>query len=196
MRMTNALPDAGWYIGEQIKDCVIQYLEPLDHYSTESPYRATVETGIIAWDDCRCGQLAVSLISAYPSSNFPGERGLGDDLGTNRSDGACGPNFFVFQYNVTVLNCAPMGGRDARPPSIENVNNAAMISTMDAWAARAGVLCCMKDLTSFDNPSGQIALKYLIGTQTFVGPEGGCQGSELPVYVGIMNDCYPCIGDS
>lgn len=193
MRMTNALPDAGWAIGERIKDCVIQYLEPLDHYSESSPYRATVETGVIAWDDCRCGQLAVSLISAYPSSNFPAERAIGDEAGTVAGEGPCGPQFFIFQYNVTVLNCAPSGGANARPPTIDAVNNAAMVSVMDAWAVRAGVTCCMKELTSYDNPEGKIAHRYMIGTQTFVGPEGTCQGSELPVFVGIMNNCYPCI---
>lgn len=195
-RLTNLDPRSGHIIGERIRDCIIPYLEDLPHYDEDKPYRATVETGEVAWEDCRCGQLAVSLVSASPSTSFPVPRAMGDDIGSSPGESKCATPLFIFEYNVTVLNCAPSGGNSAKAPSPEAIGNAALISVADAWAVRAGLMCCFKQLTSYDNPGGKVVERFQIGTQTFVGPQGSCQGSELSVTVGIMNNCYPCIEDS
>src|SRR5690606_41882440 len=75
----------------------------------------------------------------------------------------------------------------------EDLDAAARISVEDAWAVRAGVICCLTEAVKTRLPNGtKEILDFTIGRQTFVGPLGMCQGSELPLTIAMQNGCYPC----
>lgn len=178
-----------------MRDCVLEWLT--EWTSEGAPDRSTVETGDLAWDECECGQLAINLLQAYPSESFPSPRGLSGPEGGARSDSnPCGPQFFVFLYEVTMLRCAPVASPSGEAPSAEAVTDAARISTEDAWAVRAALQCCFSDLSRRRPGQPRVIERYMMDTQTFIGSQGMCQGSSMQVAVAIHNGCYPCDEDS
>lgn len=183
---SNTNPFAGYDIAVNIKECIEPYLAG----TTEGlPNRSCVTSGDIAWDDCECGQLIVSMQTAYESDNFPSEAAISEFPGRR----SCGPSIFVFTYLVSMLRCAPTFGPSGEPPTCSKLDTAARIAAEDAWAVRAGVVCCLTEAVKERQADGtKLYVDFTMGTQTFVGPDGLCQGSTLPVTVGIQNGCYPC----
>lgn len=189
MGESNANPFAGYDIGVHIKECVMDWLEIT---SSGAPDRACVVAGEIAWDDCECGQLTVSMQNAYEASGTTVARSGTETPGRRE----CGPPLFVFNYVVTILRCAPTGTNTA-PPTCDELEASARVATEDAWAVRSGVICCLSDAIKTRLPNGtKRYVDFVTGTQTFVGPQGACVGSALPVAVTIQNGCYPCDGVS
>ena len=185
MGQSNANPFAGFDIGVHIKDCV---LERLATTTDGAPARACVVAGEIAWDDCECGQLTVAMGPMYEASGTTLARATTETPGRRE----CGPPLFVFTYVVTILRCAPTGTNTA-PPTCDELEAAARGASEDAWAVRAGVICCLSSAISDQLPNGtKLYVDFTTGTQTFVGPQGACMGSALPVTVTIQNGCYPC----
>lgn len=190
MGETNANPFAMHDIATKIKDCIVPYLEG----TTEGlPDRVCVTAGLIAWDDCECGQLAVTMVrkNEVNTPNVP--RTAAPDPGRR----GCGPPLMQMDFLVSMLRCAPTGPENeagiAEPPSCQQLDDAARIATEDAWAVMAGTICCLSAAVKDRLPNGtHLYTDFTIGTQTFVGPNGACMGSELPVSVVIQNGCYPC----
>lgn len=185
MGQTNVNPLAGYDIAKHIKECIEPYLEMT---SEGLPPRRCVHVGAIAWDDCECGQLIVALQSAYEAVGTNLERSGSVNPGRRE----CGPPLFNFNLMVSMLRCAPIGEGD-NPPTCAELDQAAKISVEDAWAVRAGVICCLSSAIKDRLPNGtKLYVDFTVGTQTFIGPDGMCQGSNLPVSVTIQNGCYPC----
>lgn len=185
MGQSNANPFAVYDIGVHIKDCV---MERLAITTDGEPDRACVVAGEIAWDNCECGQLTVAMNSAYEavSPNVP--RSTTETPGRR----SCGPPLFTINYTVTILRCAPTG-TNTEPPSCDALEAFARGAAEDAWAVRAGVICCLDEAISQRLPNGtKLYRDFTVGTQTWVGPQGACGGSALPVSVTIDNGCYPC----
>lgn len=176
---SNANPFAGYDIAVKIRDCIEPFLE----MTTEGlPPRRCIVVGEIAWEDCECGQLVVALQDDGEVVSFP-------DQQETRGRRGCGPSMFTWNYTVSMLRCAP----DGDPPACADVNAASRVSIEDAWAIRAGLICCLNDLMRTKLPNGSTYIQdYTLGRQTFVGPRGMCQGSEQPVTVTMKNGCYPC----
>ena len=57
----NDNPLAAFDLAQHLLDCIRPYI---DTTSSGPPSRACVHTGEIAWDDCECGQLIVSLVES------------------------------------------------------------------------------------------------------------------------------------
>lgn len=182
-------PLAAYTIAESIRECITQELDSLT-LSQGQPGRNCVIAGDIAWDDCECGQLTVAITDSYYTSTFPEPSPATAGRG---SQSRCGPPYLAIQYRIVMLRCAPTGGEDPKPPTCEALDLAARIATEDAAAVRRGVFCCLRNLNDTRDPAtnGKMIEDFRIGQQMMVGPEGFCQGSALPVTVGIVNAC-PC----
>lgn len=185
MGESNANPFAVYDIAIKIKECV---LERLEMTSKGLPERACVISGELAWDECECGQLTVAIANEYESNGTAAARAAAENPGRR----SCGPPLYVANYVVTMLRCAPTGTNTA-PPSCANLEAFARMSTEDAWAVRLGVICCLDEAISQRLPNGtKLYRDFVVGTQTRIGPQGACGGSQLPVAVTIDNGCYPC----
>lgn len=187
---SQANPFAAYEIAEHLRDCILPYLAGT---SAGLPDRRCIVSGEIAWDDCECGQLAIAIETGFPSRDFPDPADF--RTGTAQGPGTvgnriCSIPMWVWTFRVSMLRCAPVTDDD-RPPPCSDIDAAARVSVEDAWAIRAGVDCCLKE--AIKRIDGRRPLiDYLVGTQLFVGSEGMCQGSELPVTVAMKNACYPC----
>jgi hypothetical protein len=83
-------------------------------------------------------------------------------------------------------------GENGEPPPCEAVNAAARVTVEDAWAVRAGLMCCMCAGVKPQENGQKLFERYWVGPQVETGPEGRCQGSEITVAIGVVNGGYPC----
>lgn len=148
----------------------------LELTSAGAPERSCVHVGEVAHDDC-CdppgGQLSVTITRVYPSSSFP------DDDSTTLPP--CGPPFAAVDLTVQIVRCAPGMSDDGKPPTCAEIEAGARVAYLDARAIWKGVRCCLMAMP-LDRTS-------VVGEQTFIGPEGGCQGSSLTITIGLIDGC-------
>lgn len=142
------------------------------------PNRSCVVPGEVAWDECQCGMLAVSIRRLYSSRVFPG------DASQDGEFGACDIPYTVIEYAITIARCVAVTDDAGNPPPCSALDSAAQIWAEDAMAVRNGVGCCLADMID----ANTIA-EYTLEEQVSVGPAGGCVGSELKALVGIINKC-------
>lgn len=177
-------PFAAFDLAEYLLECIRPSLQTTGE---GLPGRMCVHTGEIAWDDCECGQLVVSLMAKFDSGTFPEPWTGTENAGARK----CGAPLFVYHYRVSMLRCAPTGGENGVPPTCDELRAAARVTVDDAWAVLAGLNCCL--CADSTRTGGQrLFNSYHIGPQTMIGPEGGCQGSVVDVYIGVPNGGYPC----
>lgn len=138
-----------------------------------SPERAGVVPGAqIAWDDCECAQLTVHIPQVYPSKTFPAPK-------QEPPWGRCTSPLMVAEYVVTILRCVPVQDDAGNPPSIADLEAAAMLDLADRAAVLRAVSCCLSDLER------GLPRFMLMQQQLAVGGEGMCAGSETHVFVGL-----------
>lgn len=145
------------------------------------PERVCDVPGQLAWDDCQCGLLAVTVGRIYPSTTFPAE------AADTQLTSPCPPPYEAVDVTVTVLRCAPTVDSRGNPPSCETLGAAAEIWAWDVEAIRAAVVCCLTGLV-FD---GTVENWTLRATDP-AGPEGGCVGSTTTLTVGLLS--CACVG--
>jgi hypothetical protein len=185
MGQSNANPFAVYDIAQHIKTCVLEWLAT----TTDGlPDRACVIWGELAWDGCECGQLTVAIANQFESTGTAIARSATETPGRRE----CGPPTYTANYTVTILRCAPTGTNTA-PPTCDELEAFARGATEDAWAVRAGVICCLSEAIKTRLPNGsKMYVDFVVGAQIPVGPQGACGGSSLAVSVTIDNGCYPC----
>lgn len=174
---------------------MITSLTPLAWYAVVSGIGACVQTGLestlggieedmrvcfsvpgqIAWDDCTCGQLALSVGDTYLSTQFPAPA-------TAQPQDKCGPPFWAAPITISVLRCAPGYDHNQNPPTCEALATASMILESDRVALLQSVACCLKAM--YD---AHTIAAYTIGVIATVGPDGGCVGVNMNITVGIQN---------
>lgn len=140
------------------------------------PARVCVYPGLIAWDDCDCGQLAGSITRIFLSDNFPlpyTGRGAGETT-------SCTPAYKVAEMVVSLMRCAPQPLGDALAPTCEALDAAAQTWATDSGVALAGVLCKLEDLKD-----DGVITDYRIDNQIPAGPEGACVGTDTHFLVGL-----------
>jgi hypothetical protein len=195
---TSANPLAAYNIAAQLLTCASdQVAEAWADVDPElSLARQCVVWGAIAWDQCECGQLVVSIAEQYPSHTFPTPATA--PTATNVAQNRCGANIWVIRYEVSILRCVPVQDDQGNPPECSALDEAAQVAARDAWAVRTGIGCCLADLSRDLLPNGSTEIAdYLIQDQPSRGPEGGCAGSSLNLLVGIRNClCPPGAGSS
>jgi len=159
--------------GEWLLDCACAAL-------AESPCGcpdwAAVVTGVASWDSCcGSGQLYVVATSVYPSANFP----IQEDPSARCRTGLVG------LFTVGIIRCAPTFDDQGNPPSCSVQAEAAAAAMADAMAVVQGLGCCMYEVRN--------QFRAGVTGQRFVGPAGGCMGSETTAAV-ELTDSVPIVG--
>ena len=126
--------------------------------------------GNIAWDGCECGQLALSIQRIYPSLRFPA------DASEDPATGGCEVGFKAVQAIASITRCVSgiTAGTPPRLPTCAALRADALVMQADAWAMDRAVRCCLAAYKT-----AHTIFDYRVGGLAFVGPEGGCAGSEL-----------------
>lgn len=139
---------------------------------TNPVQRAGVVPGAIAWDECDCGLLAVSVAQIYPTATFP-------DLLTEVS-GGCDPSREAAEIIIQVIRCAPQG-TEALSPGVTALDASAQEILLDAYEL---ILSVRETLCQLES-NGDI-LEFLVRPLISVGPSGACVGNEIRVLVGLL----------
>jgi hypothetical protein len=140
---------------------------------TTPPARHSVVPGAIAWDECDCGLLAVSVAQVYLTETFPDQ--LARRVGT-----ACDAPWEAAEIVIQVIRCAPNPDDVGNPPTIADLDTSAQEVLRDAYEMLKGAsvkLCQM-------NRDREIA-DFMLRPLTAQGPAGGCVGNELRAYVSL-----------
>jgi len=190
---------------QNLLDCVC---ETLDLLPTEvpglvgCPCRSGVVPGAAAADGCDggCelqpgeapGQLTVNVVRLYASDrqNFPRETGqLSTVPGSGVRDlkNCTMPQTTAVELLITLWRCAPMPTDQGCPPSMPQLDAAAMQMHADMLAVQQGILCCYAGTL----PDQRWGRRYVVGQTLSLGPQGGCVGFQTTV-ITALDDCIPC----
>jgi len=146
--------------------------------------RALFQFGEVAWDDCQCGQLAVTVLRTYTSREFPIDT-------SQQRRGNCDTGYLVADCQLSVVRCVPFTGDlgDSAlpvPPLVADVEAATRRRFVDEFVAWQ-TLSCM--LSSWFDESPQRVAEWLVSDATSLGPLGGCGGVVIGFKVGFSRDC-------
>jgi hypothetical protein len=162
-----------WYtVAETVRSAIMADLTTL-------PDRSAVVPGAIAWDECDCGLLAVSVARIYLSDNFP--QPLTEKVGV----AACDAAWDVGEFVVQLIRCAPNPEGDALAPTVAALDASAQEILRDAYELLQSVtvtLCEMKE-----QPDREI-IDFFVNPLTSQGPSGGCVGSEVRFLVALARN--------
>lgn len=152
--------------------CIVTELEETPQSGGVPPKMRTclLVPGNIAWDGCECGQLAQTIQATYPTRTFPADAS-GDPL-----QGGCKTRPQAVQVLASITRCVSgmSSGMPPKPPTCGALLADALVQQGDAFAVRNAVECCLATYKT-----NRAILDYRVGRTTFVGPDGGCAGSEL-----------------
>ena len=144
---------------------------------TVEPARSGVVPGAIAWDECDCGLIAVSVSQIYLTEQFP------EPL-SSRVGNACDAPWEAAEIVVQVVRCAPNpADLEAIAPTPAALNASAREVLTDAYEmmhALSVKLCQM-------NEAREIA-DFILRPLTAQGPAGGCVGNEVRAIVSLMRN--------
>lgn len=158
-------------------DCVY---DGVDHTGTLSIARKCLVPGDIAWDQCECGQLAMSENRRYGSRAFATEA---PDL-----DAECGEPVLTIDVTISLTRCVPGPNDNGDPPSCDALNTAALQLLKDKNDVRRTLMCCLTNAYNSHSTRPPL-LGFIIGAQETTGPSGLCAGSDTNFLVGFPNGC-------
>lgn len=183
-----------------VLDCVCQTLNEtaaqLDDPRLGCPCRACVVPGSATADNCcdNCGEstggtLNVSVDRLYPTDPFP------EPLRASRWQ-ECFPAGLdiAVDLTVTLFRCTPTIDSQGRPPTCEQLEEAARIHHVDGWAMFRGVLCCLDSTPTRRQRGPRFVMQPLQAiapgsSGTGGGLGGGCQGWTQKVTVALDEPC-------
>jgi hypothetical protein len=160
--MTTYAGDLKWYT---LAKAILTYVNA---NTTSTFARVAVVPGLIAWDECDCGMLALYVNQTYASDNFPMQK-----IERDISDG-CGALYEASEFVLHVVECAPSPQGQDNAPTTDAEEAAARLVRRDArevYRAVNGFLCQAR-------ADGDIE-DFVVDTQIIQGPTGGCVGTEL-----------------
>jgi hypothetical protein len=137
------------------------------------PDRHSVVPGAIAWDECDCGLLAVSVGQIYVTEIFP------EPL-SRRVGNACDAPWEAAEIVVQVVRCAPNPDDPLTAPTTAELDASAREVLTDAYEMMRALsvkLCQM-------NEARDIA-DFILRPLTAQGPAGGCVGNEVRAIVSL-----------
>jgi hypothetical protein len=141
--------------------------------------RVLVTMGAIAWDDCQCGQLALSATRIYPSKSLWIE---------DVSPSVCQFGYTVVDFSLSLVRCVPISEDGGDPPPAADLTAAAGYALNDAFVAWERIECF---LVAMKSATPKVIADFIILDQTMVGPDGMCAGSELHGKIAFGRLC-PC----
>jgi len=140
---------------------------------SDKPQRHGVVPGTIAWDDCTCGLLAVSLNQVYLSDDFPTPL---NSIAGIRCDAAYEIGEYVFQ----IIRCAPSPLSPSLSPTVAALDASAQETLRDLYELLRSVsveLCELEGMGSI--------MSHVLRPATAQGPRGACTGWELRALVAL-----------
>jgi hypothetical protein len=157
-----------WYtVAARLRDAVYAEL-------TAKPDRSGVVPGAIAWDECDCGMLAISIARVFTSDVFP------EELTTKEGAAVCDAAWEVGELVIQIIRCAPSPEGQSVAPSVAALDASAQEVARDAYEtllAATSELCQMRAVSDIDD--------FFISPQVAQGPSGSCVGSELRALVSL-----------
>lgn len=143
---------------------------------TTKPDRHSVVPGSIAWDECDCGILAVSVAQVFLTEQFP------DQL-ARRVGNACDAPYEVAEVVIQVIRCAPNPDDQLRAPTTAELDASAQEVLRDAFEILKGASVKLCEM----NRDREIA-DFMLRPLTAQGPSGGCVGNELRAFVSLTRN--------
>jgi hypothetical protein len=143
---------------------------------TTKPTRHSVVPGAIAWDECDCGLLAVSVARIFLTETFP------DEL-SRRIGNACDAPYEVGEFVIQVVRCAPNPDDAVTPPTTAELDASAQEVLQDAYEMLRAVSVTLCEM----NAAREIS-DFMLRPLTAQGPAGGCVGNELRAYVALLRN--------
>ncbi|WP_327592445.1 hypothetical protein [Streptomyces chartreusis] len=140
---------------------------------TAEPQRSGVVPGQIAWDECDCGLLAVSVSQIYLTEIFP-------EPAVRRVGNACDAPWEAAEIVVQVVRCAPNPDDPMAAPPPEELAASAQEVLRDAYEmmrALSTKLCEMNNERAIAD--------FILRPLTAQGPLGGCVGNEVRAIVSL-----------
>lgn len=138
--------------------------------------RVSMVPGEIAWDECDCGLLAISARRWWLSDDFP----EGQFAQSIIRSSPCNLPWLIGELRVQVVRCAPNPTGDDVSPSVSSLDAAAEVLISDAHVVINTVTETLCELKETDQ-----IIDYTVGEVDTQGPNGGCVGSELLVFVAV-----------
>lgn len=127
--------------------------------------------GNIVYDDCKCGQLALTILRIVPTDSYP------IDASNSQVTSACGPQAEFAECLASISRCAPTLDNQGRAPSCDALETAALTLQGDRYAMDKALRCYLYGLKQ-ERP--QRIFDYRVGAAVFPGPEGACMSVEIP----------------
>lgn len=172
-----------WTVANRLLDCAAAEIATT---TGGAPLTSCVTMGEVAWDECTCGELRITFQRESPSLQFPNPVGnSNNEFSTTR----CGHPLQVWMLEMSMLRCQPVGEGN-EPPDCADLELASQLAVEDAIAMRGAVECCLQ--TEYNTKSAlgvRNVNQWLTGVQTFVGPQGACGGSVLPITIAQLASC-------
>lgn len=137
------------------------------------PDRIVLAPGAIAWDECDCGQLALSMSRAFLSEEFP-------TPGPTDVFTPCLLPWLGVEFTIQIVRCAPQPVEGSLAPSVTSLKQSHLQVIDDAYRILNGIHCKLQALLNDDQ-----IVHYRAHEQIVQGPEGACVGSELIALVGL-----------
>lgn len=144
--------------------------------------RSFVTLGEVAWDNCQCGQLALTITRIYLSQTFPQD--------ASRQQTRCPTGYVVADCSLSIVRCVPGPDTNGNPPKEAALTAAAGIELQDAFVVWDKTECILMTMYSA-TPYG--IMEYIMLDQTSLGPQGNCGGTELHFKIGF-NRAGICCG--
>jgi hypothetical protein len=141
---------------------------------SNKPSRSCVVPGLVAWDECCEGQLAVTVVRTYLSDTFP-------DPMLSEMSMDCGPAWEVAEISIQILRCAPQPQGSDTAPDCTALDASAqeVYRDMSEVMTATALKLCQMERETFEIEN------QLITSQMMIGPEGGCVGSDLRALIGL-----------
>lgn len=167
-----------WNRSSKFYDAASSIQQAVDTALSNEVERSGVVPGAIAWDECACGLLAVSIGRTYLSDEFPYEK--------DTVTGNCQAAWEVAEYIVQVIRCAPQPADGQISPDEDALDVSAQVMAADAAEtldALANWICSHKNTSDIID-----GIVIAVEPQ---GPAGDCVGPEFRLRVafprGIFN---------
>lgn len=141
-----------------------------------TPSRHGVVPGAIAWDECDCGLLAVSVGQIYLTEQFP-------DPALRRISNACDAPWEAAEIIMQVVRCAPTPDDNGNPPTVAELDASAREILRDAYEMMRAVsvkLCQMNEAREISD--------FILRPLNPQGPSGACGGNELRAVVSLLRN--------
>lgn len=142
---------------------------------TVQPLRSVTMPGAIAWDECDCGLLAVSVDQIFLSEDFPIQL-------TVRTSG-CDAPWEVGEFVIQLIRCAPVPQGQDLSPTVAAVDASAQEVLRDAYETLLGATSTLCQMTE-----DRDIVDFFLRPLTSQGPSGGCVGNELRVFVALRRN--------